>query len=184
MSNPDVSLGWYGVPYDRPLARTEEYLTVVRLALSGQPVRFAGQHFRLGDREPARLLDRGLPIYLAAVGPANLELAGRIADGWIGVFTSPARLADSLRHVEKGRDGGLAGFEVLPSVPIAVGDDVAAAADQVRGYFQTPSAWAAVPEASTTGWSATSASAMPPMRSAPACARATGPAQRRRCRSS
>jgi len=145
VSNPDVSLGWYGVPYDRPLTRTREYLEIVRLALSGKPVRFAGRYHRLppdGVEEVAHLRAAAgradLPIYLAAVGPANLELAGEIADGWIGVFTSPERLAESLRHVAKGRarmGRDLAGFEVLPSVPISVGPDPHAAAADVRSYF-------------------------------------------------
>lgn len=145
VSNPDVSLGWYGVPYDRPLARTEEYLTVVRMALSGAPVRHEGRFYRLppeGTTEAAQLRAGpprpDLPIYLAAVGPANLELAGRLADGWIGVFCPPQRLADSLRQVHKGlRQAGRGpdGFEVLPSVPISVGPDVSAAAATVRGYF-------------------------------------------------
>jgi F420-dependent oxidoreductase-like protein len=145
LSNPDVSRGWYAVPYDRPLARTEEYLAIVRMALSGEPVRYAGRHYRLppdGVDEAAHLrgaaVRADLPIYLAAVGPANLELAGRIADGWIGVFSSPQRIAESLRHVEAGRQRvgkSLDGFEVLPSVPIAVGPDAHAAAAQVRAYF-------------------------------------------------
>jgi F420-dependent oxidoreductase-like protein len=145
VSNPDVSHGWYGVPFDRPLERTGEYLAVVRLALSGRPVRHHGRHFRLppdGVDEAARLhtgpAAAGVPIYLAAIGPANLELAGLLADGWIGAFCSPARLAESLRHVGKGRERAgtdLAGFEVVPSVPVSVHADVRAAAAEVSGYF-------------------------------------------------
>lgn len=147
VSNPDVSLGWYGAPFDQPLARTREYVEVVRLALSGQPVRYPGRHYQLppaGTDEVAHLkaaaVSAGIPVYLAAVGPASLQLTGEIADGWIGVFTSPALLAESLRHVEKGRarvGRSLDGFEVLPSVPISVGPDARVAADQVRGYFAT-----------------------------------------------
>jgi F420-dependent oxidoreductase-like protein len=139
LSNPDVSLGWYGVPFDRPLTRTREYVDVVRLALSGKPVRYDGRYHRLGVEEAAVLRGvSGVPIYLAAVGPASLELTGEIADGWIGVFTSPERLAESLRRVAKGRARAgkdLAGFEVLPSVPISVGDDPDRAAVAVRRYF-------------------------------------------------
>lgn len=149
VSNPDVSLGWYGVPFDRPLQRTREYVDIVRLALTGAPVRYAGRIHQLppaGTDEAASLRtaarpEATVPIYLAGVGPASLELVGEIADGWIGVFTSPDLLADSLRHVAKGRDRRPAGsaaaspFEVLPSVPISVGPDARTAADQVRGYF-------------------------------------------------
>jgi F420-dependent oxidoreductase-like protein len=147
VSNPDVSHGWYGVPFDRPLQRTREYVEVVRLALSGEPVRYAGRHIRLppqGVTEAAHLravsVRADIPIYLAAVGPANLELAGEIADGWIGVFCPPSRLEESLRHVRKGRERAgqdLSGFEVLPSIPISVGPDPSRAADQMRGYFAT-----------------------------------------------
>src|SRR5947207_7582683 len=47
VSNPDVSLGWYGQPFDHPLRRTREYVDIVRLALRGEPVRYAGRHYRL-----------------------------------------------------------------------------------------------------------------------------------------
>jgi F420-dependent oxidoreductase-like protein len=144
VSNPDVSHGWYGVPFDRPLERTREYVDVVRLALRGEPVRYAGRHYALppdGTGEAAHLraapVRADIPVYLAAVGPASLELAGRIADGWIGVFCPPDRLAESLRYVHKGREQvgrDLDGFEVLPSVPISVGPDPVAAAAEVRGY--------------------------------------------------
>lgn len=146
VSNPDVSQGWYGVAADRPLTRTREYVDIVRLALSGQPVRYQGRHYHLpppGTDEAAQLraitVSADLPIYLAAVGSGSLELAGEIADGWIGVFATPEQVAASLDHVAVGRRragrADLAGFEVLPSVPISVGDDAERAADQVRGYF-------------------------------------------------
>src|SRR5213078_1375925 len=141
VSNPDVSQGWYGVPFDRPLARTREYVEIVRTALRGEPVRYAGRYHRLppeGSTEAAHLhaapVRADLPVWLAAVGPASLELAGELADGWIGVFCPPERVEESLRHVRKGRSD-MAGFEVLPSVPISVADDPGMAADAVRGYF-------------------------------------------------
>jgi F420-dependent oxidoreductase-like protein len=147
VSNPDVSAGWYGVPYDRPLLRTREYVDVVRLALTGRPVRYVGCHIQLppdGVEEAAQLSATtpraDLPIYLAAVGRRSLELAGEIADGWIGVFCSPERLAESLQHVGTGRaraGRSLDGFEVLPSIPISVADDPVEAAARVRGYFAT-----------------------------------------------
>jgi alkanesulfonate monooxygenase SsuD/methylene tetrahydromethanopterin reductase-like flavin-dependent oxidoreductase (luciferase family) len=111
-----------------------------------------GRHFPLppaSGGEVARLHvapgTAELPVYLAAVGPVSLELAGELGDGWIGVFCSPGRVIESLRHVAEGRAGkgraqageDLTGFEVLPSIPISVGDDARAAAEHVRGYFAT-----------------------------------------------
>lgn len=142
LSNPDVSNGWYGVPYAHPLARLEEYVAVIRTALSGAPVRYEGRHLRLpppGADHAAHLgaapVRADIPIYLAGVGPRALELAGRIADGWTGVFCPPERVAASLRHVRAGRGGDLGGFEVLPSVPVAFGDDPEEAAEGLRGYY-------------------------------------------------
>ena len=119
---------------------------MVRAALRGEPVRFQGQSLRLplSDRAGAALvlttepLRRDLPIYLAAVGPASLELAGEVADGWVGVFASPAQVGHCVDRLRAGREKAgrtLAGFEVIPGVPTVIGADVAACADQVRGYF-------------------------------------------------
>jgi F420-dependent oxidoreductase-like protein len=145
VSNPDVSHGWYGVPFDQPLGRTREYVEIVRQALRGEPVRYAGRHFRLpppGSTEAAHLraapVRADIPIYLAGVGPRSVSLAGEIADGWIGVFCSPSRIEESLDQLRAGRDRarlGMDGFEVLPSIPLGVGDDPVAAAEPLRGYF-------------------------------------------------
>ncbi|MGE7438162.1 LLM class flavin-dependent oxidoreductase [Kitasatospora sp. NPDC001175] len=141
VSNPDVSLGWYGVPFTAPLTRLREYVEVVRMALRGEPVRYSGRHLQLppaGSDEAAHLVAApvraDIPVYLAGVGARSLELAGEIADGWIGVFSPPERIAEALEHVRKVR-GDLDGFEVVPSVPIAIADDPREAADRLRGYY-------------------------------------------------
>jgi alkanesulfonate monooxygenase SsuD/methylene tetrahydromethanopterin reductase-like flavin-dependent oxidoreductase (luciferase family) len=83
-----------------------------------------------------------LPIYLAAVGPKNLELAGEIADGWLAVFFSPEYSGDLLASLKAGRvragrgteQDRLAGFDVVPTVPVIIGDDLEAAAAPLRAY--------------------------------------------------
>jgi alkanesulfonate monooxygenase SsuD/methylene tetrahydromethanopterin reductase-like flavin-dependent oxidoreductase (luciferase family) len=83
-----------------------------------------------------------LPIYLAAVGPKNLELAGEIADGWLAIFFSPEHSGDLLASLKVGRARGdrgterdrLAGFDVVPTVPVILNDDVRTAAAPLRAY--------------------------------------------------
>ncbi|MFD8573398.1 LLM class flavin-dependent oxidoreductase [Streptomyces sp. NPDC059639] len=141
VSNPDVSMGWYGVPFDHPLERTREYVDIVRRALEGEPLSYRGKHFEVGGDAPVQILTqrpagRPLPVLLAAVGPRNLRLAGEIADGWLGVFTSPEDVATAVTCIRQGRpDGDLAGFEVLPSLPTALAPSVEEAADLLRGQY-------------------------------------------------
>ncbi|MER7406694.1 LLM class flavin-dependent oxidoreductase [Streptomyces sp. NPDC000070] len=146
VSNPDVSEGWYGVPFDAPLERTREYVEIVRAALRGGPVTYEGTHFHLppaGRRAaPLHLYTENhrpdLPVYLAAVGPRSLRLAGRIADGWLGVFTPPDAVRSAVTRIRQGRAEaglGLDGFEVIPCLPTAVAADVTDALDQLRGQY-------------------------------------------------
>jgi alkanesulfonate monooxygenase SsuD/methylene tetrahydromethanopterin reductase-like flavin-dependent oxidoreductase (luciferase family) len=82
-----------------------------------------------------RRVRRDLPIYLAAIGPRNVELAGEIADGWLPLWFSPGQAAEQLALVAAGRRTAgkhLTGFDVAPSQQLAIGDDLAACADQVR----------------------------------------------------
>jgi F420-dependent oxidoreductase-like protein len=145
ISGPQVSEGWHGVAFDKPLARTREYVEVVRLALSGQPVAYQGRHVVLPlPAGPGRALKlttgparTDLPVYLAAVGPRNVELAGEIADGWLAVFFAPEHSAELLAHLDaglatSGRDRS--DFDVVPSVPLVVGDDPVLCADAVRDH--------------------------------------------------
>lgn len=157
VSGPQVSEGWHGVRFDRPLARTREYVDIVRMALRRETVAYAGRHFTLplpdGPGKALKLTVRparggAIPIYLAAVGPKNLELTGEIADGWLAIFFSPehsGELLDSLRTgaVRGGRGtigDPLAGFDIVPTVPVVVTETEA---DRDYGYAAV-SAYAAL----------------------------------------
>jgi F420-dependent oxidoreductase-like protein len=150
VSGPQVSEGWHGVPFRAPLGRTREYVDIVRRALRREKVEYAGSHWTLplpdGPGKPLRLTIRppraDIPVYLAAVGPRNLELAGEVADGWLAIFFSPEDSADLLGHVADGRrtagrgtaQAPLAGFDVVPTVPVVIDDDLERAARPVRAY--------------------------------------------------
>ncbi len=145
VSGPQVSEGWHGVPYAKPLARTREYVDIVRMALSRQRVRYAGATYTLplpdGPGKALQLTVRPvreqIPIYLAAIGPKNLELAGEIADGWLAVFFAPQFAHQQLGYLAAGRARSgktLEGFDVVPTVPLVVGEDVDACAEPVRNY--------------------------------------------------
>ena len=148
VSGPQVSEGWHGVRFDRPLGRTREYVDIVQMALRRETVRYDGQHFTLPLPDgPGRALkltvhpvrDR-IPLYLAAVGPKNLELTGEVADGWLAVFFSPEHSAVSMNPLQDGRIRAghtiepMSGFDVVPTVPVVVHDDVEQAAASVRDY--------------------------------------------------
>ncbi|MBI3686189.1 MAG: LLM class F420-dependent oxidoreductase [Actinobacteria bacterium] len=145
VSGPQVSEGWHGVRFDRPLARTREYVEIVRRALRRERVRYAGEHYTLplpGGAGKALTLTvhpirDHLPLYLAAVGPKNVELAGEIADGWLAIFFAPEHAAAQRAGLAAGRarvGATLEGFDIVPSVPVVIGPDPERAADPIRGY--------------------------------------------------
>jgi F420-dependent oxidoreductase-like protein len=145
VSGPQVSEGWHGVRFGKPLARTREYVDIVKLAIGRKPVAYDGEFYTLPLPDgPGKALRLGfhpprerIPIYLAAVGPKNLELAGEIADGWLAIFYSPEFAQEQLASVAAGRARaglGIEGFDVVPSVPVVIGDDVASCAELVRWY--------------------------------------------------
>jgi len=150
VSGPQVSEGWHGVRFDKPLGRTREYVEIVRKALRRQTVELDGEHYRLplpgGQGKALRLtvhpVRPEIPLYLAAVGPRNLALTGEIADGWLAIFFAPEHAALSLDPIRAARaasgrgapEDPMAGFDVNASVPVSVAADVAAAADPLRAY--------------------------------------------------
>ena len=145
VSGPQVSEGWHGVRFDKPLARTREYVAIVRKALARERLTYDGEFFTLPLPDgPGKALTltvhpvrERIPIYLAAVGPRNLELAGEIADGWLAIFFDPDHAGELLAHVRAGRDKaglGMDGFDIVPTVPVIIGDDIEACAEPVRAY--------------------------------------------------
>jgi F420-dependent oxidoreductase-like protein len=145
VSGPQVSEGWHGVRFDRPLVRTREYVDIVTAALRRERVEYQGRFFTLplpdGPGKALKLsihpIRERVPIYLAAVGPKNLELAGEIADGWLGIFSNPEYLGEQLEHIAAGRRTSgktIEGFDVVASQPVMIGDDISQAAEPIRGY--------------------------------------------------
>jgi F420-dependent oxidoreductase-like protein len=147
-SGPQVVEGWYGQPYPKPLARTREYIEIVRrIVARKEPLEFHGDHYDvplqggsgLGKalRSTVHPLRDEIPIYLAAEGPRNVALAAEICDGWLPLFFSPK--ADSFYRDCLSKGFAAAGdpgkedrFEIAASLTIVPGDDVEACADVVR----------------------------------------------------
>jgi F420-dependent oxidoreductase-like protein len=147
-SGPQVVEGWYGRPYPRPLARTREYVEIVRAVLAREkPVEFQGDHYQLPHPGGAGLgkplkstvhpLRPDVPIYLGAEGPKNVALTAEIADGWLPLFFSPREdrfYRDALNEgfSRPGARRSLDDFDVAAVVPVVPGDDVERCADAVR----------------------------------------------------
>src|SRR6188474_3026982 len=145
-SGPQVAEGWHGQRFARQLQRTREYIAVVRMALARERVVFDGETLQLplpdGPGKALKLTiapvqDR-IPIYLAAIGPKNTQLAGEIADGWIPIFFSPENVGELIPLLEEGaaRSGrSLDGFDIAPTVNVSVNDDLDAARDLMRPFI-------------------------------------------------
>jgi F420-dependent oxidoreductase-like protein len=143
VSGPQTAEGWHGQRFARPLTRTREYVDIVNLALGRKRVRYDGEVYTLplpdGPGVALQLtvhpVRDHIPTYLAAVGPRNIELAGEIADGWLGLFFAAGYGSQQLDGVRVGRSKAgksLDGFDVCITSALAVGDDLAACADHVR----------------------------------------------------
>ncbi|MEV4317272.1 LLM class F420-dependent oxidoreductase [Actinocrispum sp. NPDC049592] len=146
-SGPQVVEGWYGQAYPKPLARTREYIDIVRKVVARERVQYDGQFFQLpyhggtGLGKPLKStvhpLRTDIPIFLAAEGPKNVALAAEIADGWLPMFFSP-RSNDfyqaALREgfAREGARRSFDTFEIPAFLPVIVNDDVEKAADWVR----------------------------------------------------
>jgi F420-dependent oxidoreductase-like protein len=132
VSGPQVVEGWYGQPFPKPLARTREYVEVIRTIWRREgPVTHEGEHYPLpypggtGKGKALKITTHprrpDIPIFLGAEGPRNVALAAEIADGWFPIFYSPERssamYADSL--VDAPPD-----FSIACPVTVVPGDDL------------------------------------------------------------
>jgi F420-dependent oxidoreductase-like protein len=146
-SGPQVVEGWYGQPYPKPLARTREYVAILRQAFAREVVAFEGEHYRLpfpggtGLGKPLRStlhpVRPDIPVLLAAEGPKNVALAAEIADGWIPLFYSPTddehyRAALAEGFARPGARRSPEDFEVACMAPVVIGADADTAADRLR----------------------------------------------------
>jgi F420-dependent oxidoreductase-like protein len=142
-SGPQVSEGWHGVRFARQLARTRDYVAVVRMALARERVDYHGETLELplpdGPGKALKLIispvQARIPIYLAALGPNNTRLAGEIADGWIPTFMSPEHMGEfhgllAEGAARAGRDP--AEIDIAPSVQVHISDDIEVARDHMR----------------------------------------------------
>ena len=148
VSGPQVVEGWYGQPFAKPLARTREYVQIMRDVFAREaPVTNDGPHYPLpfpsGSElgKPLKSITHppraDLPIMLGAEGPKNVALAAEIADGWFPIFFSPKHDAMYRDSLAEGFDRPGARhtpetFEVLPSAMVVIDDDVEKAADALR----------------------------------------------------
>jgi len=149
-SGPQVVEGWYGQPYPKPLARTREYIEIIRRVLArDEEVDFQGHHYQvpnlgpgtMGLGKPLKSITHprraDLPIFLGAEGPKNVAMAAEIADGWLPIFLSP-QLDEHYREclaegfARPGARRSFDDFEIPNLVSVVINDDVDAAADFVR----------------------------------------------------
>jgi F420-dependent oxidoreductase-like protein len=143
VSGPQVVEGWYGQPSARPLARTREYVEVIRQAFRRDegPLDFQGEFYQhpfhgegtVGLGKPLKMmihpLRKEIPIFLGAEGPKNVTQTAEIADGWLPLYYSPYRqdvYADQLKDAKPG-------FEITALVNFTVTDDVKAGLLPVKG---------------------------------------------------
>src|SRR4051812_9307476 len=151
VSGPQVVEGWYGMPFAKPLARTREYIGILRDIWAREgPVTNDGPHYPLplpggtGLAKPLKSsihpLREDIPIYLGAEGPKNIALSAELCDGWLAMLFSPEHEDLYRTSLEEGwaREGARRGpddFDVAASVPFIVTDDVEAAADSLRPMY-------------------------------------------------
>jgi F420-dependent oxidoreductase-like protein len=145
-SGPQVAEGWHGQRFAKQLQRTREYVAVIRLALARERVEFHGETLELplpdGPGKALKLtispVQEQIPIYLAAIGPKNTELAGEIADGWIPTLFSPEHVSELTPLLQQGaaRSGrSLEHFDIAPAVNVFVTDDLERARDAMRPFI-------------------------------------------------
>ena len=152
VSGPQVVEGWYGQPFGKPLARTREYVDIVRQVLAREaPVTSDGPHYplpftganSLGLGKPLKPivhpLRSDIPIWLGAEGPKNVAMTAEIADGWLPIYYSPA-VADMYNgwldegFARPGARRTRADFEIATNAQIVITDDVQAGIDGLRPF--------------------------------------------------
>ena len=136
---------WHGVPFRKPLTRVRETVTTVRSMLAGEKSNFDGATLRTRGYRLLAPPPQAVPIYVGALRPPMLELAGEVGDGVAVNLFPPEALPRMLAHVARGAERAgkdMRGFEVVCRQQVLVTDDKTAAREFFRsaltGYFATP----------------------------------------------
>lgn len=146
-SGPQVMEGWHGVRFDRPVRRTRETIEIIRRISAGEQLSYHGQVYTLplagGDGRPirSRMPPSNIPVYVAALGPANLRLTGELADGWIGNSFLPESadvFFDPIREGAAAARRDFAELDLTVAVGVEFTDDVEGAGRRhAEGYAFT-----------------------------------------------
>lgn len=132
-SGPQVMEGWHGVHFDRPVRRARETIDIVRTISAGERLAYQGEVYTLplpgGEGRSIRSLlpPVHIPIYMAALGPANLRLTGELADGWIGNSFFPETASvffDPIRQGATAAGRDIAELDLVVAVSVEFTDDV------------------------------------------------------------
>jgi len=134
-SGPQVIEGWHGVRFDRPVQRTSETMDIVRAIASGERLNYQGKTYTLplpdsqGRALRSPVAGADIPIYIAAMGPANLRLTGAKSDGWIGtafLAESADAFLDPIREGAESAGRSLDDIELTVAVGLDFTDDIEA----------------------------------------------------------
>lgn len=150
LSGPQVVEGWHGTSYGKPLGKTREYVEIMRKIFAREkPLTHDGKHYTIpydgddatGLGKPLKSIIHGrpdIPIYIASIGPKNVQLTAEIADGWLPIFFAPERYPEYFQeHVEAGfakagNGKSIKDFDIAPSVYVAMDDDIEMARNMLR----------------------------------------------------
>ena len=122
-----VNENWHGMKHERPLRRTREYVEIIRLILSGERVTYEGEIIKIRNMKfQTKPLRRNIPVYLASLGPKNLELTGQLADGWLPFLCPESHINKLKKNVEDaalkaGRS--MSDITICPYVPALLSSD-------------------------------------------------------------
>ena len=147
-SGPQVIEGFHGVPYDAPLGRTREIVEICRAVWKRERVVHEGRHYTLplppeqgtGLGKPLKIIAKPvreeIPIWVASLGPKNVQMTAEVADGWLPMFFVPERARQvwgaDLNAGAAARDASLGPLEIAAGGMVAIGDDTADLAERTR----------------------------------------------------
>ena len=150
LSGPQVVEGWHGQPFGKPIEKTREYVRIVRQVFEReQPLTHQGAHYQIpyegndatGLGKPLKSILHGradLPIYIAAIGPKNVELTAEIADGWLPVIFAPRHYKSAFREwvesglAKAGHSKNINDLDIVSPVPVALHKDVVEARQRIK----------------------------------------------------